>query len=169
VETARELVVERVPIEDVAEHPRNARHGDVERIKESLAAHGQYAPIVVQASTGLIIKGNHTYRAAAQLGWEYIDVVRVDVDDEQAVRILLIDNRTSDVGRYDDPSLAELLESLGSDLSGTGWDDKELGRLVASLTEPDSPDEFPNVNPDHVRVEYRCPSCGYEWSGKAIH
>jgi hypothetical protein len=29
------------------------------------------------------------------------------------------------------------------------------------------PEDFKNVDPDSLKYEYRCPSCGHEWSGKA--
>ena len=51
-------------IASVQPHPRNVRQGDVGAIATSLSTHGQYRPIVVQESTGHILAGNHTYKAA---------------------------------------------------------------------------------------------------------
>jgi hypothetical protein len=134
------LEVVRLPVADVTEHPRNARRGDLETITESLQAHGQYAPIVVQKSTGHVIKGNHTLRAAEALGWTVIDAVLVDVDDDQALRILLVDNRSSDLGGYDRDGLASLLAGLDT-LTGTGYDASALEDVRAVAAPPSATQE----------------------------
>lgn len=121
-----------VPIGKVRSHPQNPRLGQVDVIVESLASHGQYRPIVVQRSTGHILAGNHTWMAAKQLGWDAIAVVYVDVDDDQAARIVLVDNRSSDLGTYDTAGLLDLLEQL-DDFTGTGWDESDVDRLQAAL------------------------------------
>lgn len=125
-----------VPINEVRSHPKNPRHGDIPAIARSLAAHEQYRPIVVQRSTGLILAGNHTWQAAKQLGWTELDVAYVDVDDDQALRILLVDNRLSDVATYDDDALAAILNELATGpgaLEGTGWEPTDLADLNAVL------------------------------------
>lgn len=133
-----DLIVERVPIDSVTEHPLNARRGDVEVIRESLRTHGQYAPIVVQRSTSYVLKGNHTHRAAKEEGWTDIAVAFVDVDDDQAKRILLVDNRASDLGSYAEETLTELLASLNGDLAGTGYEPGDLDARLAELQVNDS-------------------------------
>jgi hypothetical protein len=124
---------EAVKIDQVQPHPKNVRQGDIGAIMESLRDHGQYRPIVVQESTGLILAGNHTWKAARQLGWTQIEATTIDVDDDEALRILLIDNRTNDLSTYDDPALAELLKQLAiteRGLEGTGFDGDDLDALI---------------------------------------
>lgn len=118
-----------VPIADLEPYPGNPRRGNVQAIVESLEAHGQFRPIVVQASTNYILAGNHTVQAAQQLGWTEIDAWVLDVDDDDAKRILLADNRTSDLGFYDDGDLLGLLSALEGDLIGTGYDTDDLTDL----------------------------------------
>lgn len=118
-----------VPINDVQSHPHNPRKGDIQGIAESLEVNGQYSPIVIDARNGNILAGNHTWRAAKSLGWDEIAVIHVDVDDQQAKRILLADNRTSDLATYDRPNLIALIESLRPNLEGSGWDARSLERL----------------------------------------
>lgn len=128
------LTAESVAIDSLRPHPHNPRNGDTDAIQESLRVNGQYKPIVV-ADDGTILAGNHTYAAAAALGWDAISVVRLPVaaDSEAATRIMLADNRTSDLGRYDDAQLAELLQLLDADtgLIGTGYDSDDLSDLLA--------------------------------------
>ena len=127
------LAIEQAPVDSLVEHPRNARRGDVEVIKESLTAHGQYAPLVVQRSTRHVLKGNHTLQALRALNWTDAAVVYVDVDDDQALRILLVDNRSSDLGGYDFDALAELIGILDGDYAGTGYGPDDLAQTKAML------------------------------------
>lgn len=122
-----------VDIETLKHYPTNPRKGNVEALAESLRVNGQYRPIVVQQSTDYILAGNHLWDAAKSLGWKKISVVRLDVDDEQARKIVAADNRLADLGTYDDEALAELLEGL--DLEGTGYTPMDLDDLVALIDE----------------------------------
>jgi ParB-like chromosome segregation protein Spo0J len=138
-QTLAELVV---PIESLRVYPRNPRRGSTQTIRDSLIEHGQYRPIVVNARTQEILAGNHTYQAAVELGWDEIAVTYVDVDDEQAAQIVLIDNRSNDLAEYDAADLAELLSSLPS-LTGTGYTQPDFESLLAQLAiaEPEEPVE----------------------------
>lgn len=124
------------PINDLKPHPNNVRQGDIGAISQSLKQHGQYRPIVVQRSTGFILAGNHTYKAAISLKWKQIAATYVDCDDEQALRILLIDNRANDLASYDDSALVEMLKGLMDTelkLEGTGFDPDDLDQLLKDL------------------------------------
>lgn len=116
-----ELVIETIGIDTVEAHPDNARIGDVSVIAESLTRFGQTKPILIQKSTGHVVAGNHTREAAKSLGWDVIQAVLLDMDDETARAYLLADNRTSDRAKYDQAKLYSSLEGL-LDLDGTGFD-----------------------------------------------
>lgn len=154
------------PIEQLSEHPDNPRRGDETAIERSMVAHGFYGAVLVQTSTGRILAGNHRTRVARRLGEQTVPALFVDVDDDQARRLLLVDNRTNDLARYDDADLVALLELLAdeSDLSGTGFSEDDLSALLDRLAPPDG---FPDADPDALTIDFRCPSCGYEWSGSA--
>ncbi len=141
------------PITQLKPHPQNVRQGDIGAISLSLEQHGQYRPIVVQQSTGFILAGNHTYKAAKALKWKDIAATYVDVDDEQALRILLIDNRANDLASYDDSALVEMLKGLMDTelkLDGTGFDPSDLDQLLKDLEmETGNPiDGDPDAVPD---------------------
>jgi ParB-like chromosome segregation protein Spo0J len=119
-----------VALELVQPHPRNPRRGDVRAIADLIDANGFYGAIVVQKSTGYILAGNHRWLAAKDRGHQTIPAIYVDVDDEHALRILTGDNRASDLGRYDDLLLTELLSELPS-LGGTGYDQAAVDALLA--------------------------------------
>jgi len=125
-----------VGINTVRPHPRNVRQGDIGAISQSLQGHGQYRPIIVQQSTGYIIAGNHTWKAAKSLNWQNIAVHYLDVDDEQALRIMLADNRTTDLSSYDDAALIDLLKELNETSAGlkdTMFDGNDLDDLIRTF------------------------------------
>ena len=149
-----ELEVTHYPTSDLRMFHRNPRIGDIERIKQSLTVNGQYKPIVVNTGTHTgrpteVLAGNHTLKAARDLGWNTIAAVTVDVDDDQCVRIVAADNRTSDLGTYDDRLLLELLADLDT-LDGTGYDPGDIAELERAL----QPDEVPPAlnDPDDVPI-----------------
>lgn len=125
-----------VDLSELRQHPRNPRRGDVAAIRKSIRKNGWYGVIVAQKSTGNILAGNHRYLAAKREGAKSAPVVWVDVDDATALRILLVDNRANDLAEYDDDCLAELLDEINDEtgsLAGTGYDDRDLQKLLKEL------------------------------------
>lgn len=126
-----------IDIDAVKPYPKNPRVGDIAAIQESLRINGQFRPIVVQKSTGYILGGNHTWKAAKAEKWKKISVTYLEVDDEQAKRIVLADNRTNDLASYDTEILADILKSLPSPV-GTGYDDKATAALLHGIQDRDA-------------------------------
>jgi hypothetical protein len=160
VQTQGDLKTAWVDTKHLRPHPRNARNGDIDAIAESLRVNGQYRPIVL-AADGTILAGNHTYMAAMSLGWEQIAAVRVDVDPESpdALRIMLADNRTADLGNYDDGLLAQLLTDLddATGLLGSGYTDDDLADLLTLINTPadgqTDPDDVPSAHPTRHKTK----------------
>ena len=126
---------------DLALYSQNPRMGDVDAIAASLRAHGQYKPVVLNRGTHTgrpmeVLAGNHTVKAFRTLAekypsddrWQEVHCWVVDVDEDRAARIVAVDNRTSDLGSFDDQVLSDLLSSL-PDLEGTGYSDDDLEML----------------------------------------
>lgn len=150
----RELETVQIDANQIKEHPKNPRKGDVDAIKQSMQANGVYRPVIVQKSSGYILAGNHTYRAMRELGETLIPVVFVDVDDDTATRILLADNRTADLGDYNHEILIQLLQDI-PDLDGTGYDPQDLENLLRLQPETSLDnllDEYPPVDDDGMRT-----------------
>lgn len=133
-----------LPLSDVRLYRKNPRKGNVDVIAGSLMVNGQYKPIVINRGTHTgrhneVLAGNHTVKAMRDLATQYPDDQRwsavlvhyVDVDDDQAARIVAVDNRAADLAVYDDDTLAELLGDL-SDLTGTGYTDEDLQKLLGN-------------------------------------
>lgn len=151
-------------VTELTEHPRNQRRGNLEAVTESIRANGFYGTVVAQKSTGYVLVGNHRLRAAAAAGLAKVPVVWADVDDERALRILLVDNRSNDVASYDESGLADLLQDLvdtDDGLQGTGFDEDALEDLIAKLTPADDPsdtDPDESSKPDIYGVSVACGS-----------
>jgi hypothetical protein len=134
-----------VDVDLLKEHPRNARKGDIDAIAESIRVNGFFGAVIAQKSTLTILAGNHRWKAARKAGMKQVPVIVVDVDDDEALKILLADNRTSDKASYEGNELASLLQEVmtASDLTGTGWTATDLDRLIAATL--DHPDQSEDV------------------------
>lgn len=145
---------EYVPIDDLTPFPGNARRGDVEKIRESIARLGQYRSLVVR-DTGkdmVILAGNHTYQALAAEGNEVARCEVIRCDDDEAKRINLADNRMAELGGYDDDALAELLSGLDGDLDGTGYAEDDLNALLAVAEPQTVSDDGRDMEPEADQV-----------------
>jgi len=132
------MIAVKVALNELQPYPNNPRKGNVKLIAESLSEYGQYKPITVNKTTGQILVGNHTYAAAKELGWKEIAVTYIEVDEETAAKIVLIDNRATDLSEYDNNALLELLERLNN-LEHTGYGDEEFDDVLAKLEEENTP------------------------------
>ena len=143
-----------IPLDELQTYHANPRIGNVGAIKDSLRTNGQFRPILVNRGTltgreNEILAGNHTFLAARELHrdyprdpeWENLECYVVDVDTDQATRIVLADNRTAELGTFDDLALLEELGKLDS-ISGTGYDPADLMALEDILKGAPSLDEL---------------------------
>ena len=137
---------------ELSTYHRNPRRGDVSVIAASLQAHGQYKPIVVNRGTytgraNEVLAGNHTLMAVRDLAekhpdderWQSVLVHWIDVDDDRAARIVLVDNRASEVGTFDHEALFEMVSGFADDLDGLGYSADDLADLekLANEANPD--------------------------------
>ncbi len=160
-----------VDIGSLTPHGRNPRQGDVGAVMESIARNGWYGAVlayVPESGEGVtIIVGEHRWRALGELQRHGMDldgksltyaelaarvplpvngkvpvIVRRDLTDAQALRIMLADNRTSDVADYDTAALAEMLQAMAAEgeagLSGSGWDGDALEAMTPLMVEYNS-------------------------------
>lgn len=168
---------------ELALYHQNPRVGDVDAIVHSLRAHGQYKPVVVNRGTHTgrpleVLAGNHTVKAFRDLTeaepdddrWQQVHCWVVDVDDDRAARIVAVDNRTSDLGSFDDQVLADLLSSL-PDLEGTGYSGDDLDILNDILDGPPDLDELadeygePEDDDNYTTVRLSLePSIALQWA-----
>jgi ParB-like chromosome segregation protein Spo0J len=156
--------VELVSIDKLEIHPDNPRQGDIGAIVTSIEENGFYGTLVAQQSTSRVLAGNHRLQAAIAAGLKELPVYWVDVNDIEARKILLADNRTSDLASYDDNQLLHILKDLievDNSLLGTGFDGDDLDDLIKDL-EDSPPGDFKTFG-DDLETNHTCPKCGYEF------
>lgn len=124
------IQIEQVDVDMLIPHPANPRKGNIEAIRQSIREHGFVGIVAVQRSSSRIIIGRHRWEAAMLEGKKQVPVVWMDVDDQQALRLLLADNRASDLAGYDEDRLLKSLRDLGN-LQGTLFDMDALETLEA--------------------------------------
>ena len=163
-------------IKDLKSDHKNARRRtdrSAELIKESLQRYGAARSIVIDEDNR-ILAGNGTIEGAKEAGINRIRVIETDGDEviavrrtglteEQKVGLALADNRTADLSEWDQ----EMLNRLGEqhDIS-LFFSQDDLDGILETDVETLPPEDFDEVD-DDITTEHRCPSCGYEWSGKS--
>jgi len=144
-------------------HPQK----QIELLAKIIKNQGWRAPITVSTRSGFIVRGYGRLLAAQLLGVGQVPVDRQDYATEaEEWADLIADNRISELSAVDPALLTELLEELDVsdiDMDLTGFDEQELGKLMARFGIPD--EDFPeydeSVEKDVKKVV--CPHCGEEF------
>jgi ParB-like chromosome segregation protein Spo0J len=146
------LKIEVRAVADLLNDPANARKHSQRTliaIRASLRRFDIQKPIVVDKQ-GVVIAGNGTLLAAADEGWEWIEVVVSTLSPAEARGYGLADNRTAELAEWDMDVLPDVLRSLGTDLQfDVGWDPDELDKLMAEV------DGDPHDSGEHDNYEGR--------------
>jgi hypothetical protein len=143
-------------------------------IQESLQRYGAARSIVIDEENR-ILAGNGTVDGAKAAGIENVRIIETDGDEiiaikrtnlseEQKIGLALADNRTSDLSEWDQ----EMLHTLSQEHDINDWfTPEDLNSITGDpVSELEPPQDFDEVD-DDITTEHRCPSCGYEWSGKS--
>ena len=88
-------------------NPRTHDAANLTAIKGSLAQFGQLEPLVVnrRPQPPVVLGGNGRLQAALELGWTYLAVCYVNVDEPTAHAIAIALNRTAELGGWDTAAL----------------------------------------------------------------
>lgn len=143
-----------VPIDTLDTMPGNPRRGDVAAVARSYRTFGQRKPVVTRDVDGrhVVTAGNHQLLAARDhLRWTHLAIARTDDDDETAAAFSLADNRTGELGGYDDAELLAQLEQVAdAELrAATAWSLGDIDRVIKRV----SPEL--DTTPQLAGVEFR--------------
>lgn len=161
------------PIEKLIPYERNARTHSPEQVQQiaaSIVEFGFTNPILVDGEQG-IVAGHGRLEAARDLGLNEVPVVVLQhLTAKQKKAYIIADNKLALNAGWDMSLLREEMVGLNLadfDLSLIGFDEKEIDSLLdpEGIDDGDSPDDFAEID-DDIETEFKCPSCGYEWSGK---
>lgn len=160
-----------VDVETLVPHEFNRRGMTEERfddLRKSIREDPDYLWIrpVYALVDGRIIGGRFRWEAAKAEGWTKIPTIVDDADEETAIGRMLRDNVP--YGFDDEAAIAEALyrlRELEADLDLTGLPSGDVESILSRYgpaAEESPPGEFPDADP---HVDYRCPGCGFGWSG----
>lgn len=107
------MKIQSVKLKDIFPYYDNPRDNTdaIEPVKESFKKFGFIKPIICD-SKGVIICGHTRYVAAFQLGLDYVPVVYSDMDDEQAKKFRIADNKLAEKSEFDETELLEELRKM---------------------------------------------------------
>jgi DNA modification methylase len=141
----RRIAVQYLPLSSLHPHPRNARHhgaDSLSAIEKSIEKFGFVNPILALPD-GTIIAGEGRWRAATAAGLSQVPVVVLDMSEQEALALLVVDNATTDLSTW----AADLLGQIALDLKDTDVDLRGLADIDfdADKTEP-PPDPGPQLD-----------------------
>lgn len=133
-------------ISELRQDPNNARRHNprnIGTIGESLQQVGAARSIVIDEH-GVVLAGNGTIEAAAEVGITRVRVVETDgntliavrrrgLSDAQKMKLALFDNRTNELSDFNFGTLQEQLRALdgmGEDIRTLGWNDQEIAPIL---------------------------------------
>ena len=130
-----------VNIETLNHDPKNPRtHSDdnFKAIKNSISAHGQVEPLVVQKSSNMVIAGNARLKVLKDLQYRKVKIVKLDVNDSDARKLSISLNRSGELASWNEAILASHLEALSAfdsafDSESLGFSNEQMEELVAAF------------------------------------
>jgi DNA modification methylase len=154
------MKIEQLPTADLIPYARNTRTHSPEQVAQiagSIREFGFTNPVLIDGENG-IIAGHGRVMAASKLGLAKVPCIRLaHLTETQKRAYIIADNKLALNAGWDEELLALELGELGDldfDLSLLGFDDAELGDLMAETTEgATDPDDVPETPVDPVTIE----------------
>ena len=150
--------VEWCQLETLVPYAQNARTHGEEQIKvlaSSIERFGFNSPVLIDGAGG-IIAGHGRVLAAKYLGLESVPVVRLDhLSPDEKRAYILADNKTAELGGWDDEILAMEIAALEESLTGfdgLGFTENEL-RKFESIADPET--EWPELSQERSTFRNR--------------
>jgi len=157
-----------VPLDEIEPNPLNPNVHPPEQIgllAKIIRHQGWRNPIVVSKRSGFVVSGHGRLYAARELGLSHAPVDFQDFKTEKdELAHLIADNRIAELADLDQHLLKDLAEALqdsdfDSELAGFTAD--EWGALLAGAQPPEG---FAELG-EGIATDFKCPKCGYRWSG----
>ena len=109
---------------------------EYENLRKSIREFGYVEPIVMNERTGRVIGGHQRLKVLADLGYEKIQAVVVDIDEQKEKALNIALHKIS--GKWDEAKLKDLLIEIDTgefDIELTGFDEKEIEKLMTKFDE----------------------------------
>jgi len=166
---ADEIYTEYMPLSRLVRAPRNPKEHDLGTIAGMIEEFGYVNSMILDDSTGRLVAGHGRLDALQAMkargeppprrirvedGEWFVPVQRGVAFDtpEQAEKYVVADNRSVELGGWDETLLAETLSDLAARdaLEGTGWDGDDLDALLRGLGDFEEPVADPGAQIDRA-------------------
>jgi hypothetical protein len=174
---------EYVDLDEILRAPRNPKNHNAEVIAASMSRFGVVELPAIDERTGRLVAGHgrlDDWETRRDAGEDPPEGVQVDDagrwmvpvnrgwasrSDADAEAYLIVSNRSSELGGWDDTALAAVLADLKEAdlLNFTGYDDEDLDRLARKQLDDDTPGGI-GPDPDEIEEHYQCPNCGHRFT-----
>lgn len=163
-----------VPLRDIKPYPENPRkitQEAIDAVAESIERYGYQQPIVVDTDM-VIVVGHTRYAAMHQLGWKQAEVWITDLPEEKVREYRLIDNRTSELGQWDQSMLIAELREFDRALADRYFPDVNL-EIKTILQTQTTDEQVKSATEWALKVEDRetapttsvvCPACFHSFA-----
>lgn len=148
-----------VAIDDIEIAQKNPKGHKIDNIRASIDRFGYVAPMIIDERTGRLVVGHgrlESLRSRRSAGESAPDGVLVDTDghwlapivrgwssrsDADASAYLVLDNRQTELGGWDEQALVDILHEIGDPdlIELTGWDPADLDGLMVDDGSSDDP------------------------------
>lgn len=132
---------------------KDLKPGDAEyeKLKHSIEEFGYVEPIIWNKTTGSVVGGHQRLKILHQMGFDEVDCVVVDLDEQKEKALNIALNKIS--GEWDNEKLALLISDLNDsafDISLTGFDAAEIDELFKDkLSDKIKEDNFDEPLPEN--------------------
>lgn len=175
-------------------NPRKITADSGSRLERSMRSFGDLSGIVLNVRNGQLVGGHQrknnlppdapirytekfdkpTQHGTVAIGFIQVDdewwaYREVDWDEVTHRQANIAANNPNVQGEFEYTILADVMGELagqGADTTLTGFDDGQTESILTWSGDGDKPPGFKEKG-DDIDVDYECPKCGYEWSGKA--
>lgn len=159
------MKIEKININEIIEYSGNAKEHpewQIEQIKNSIQEFGFNDPIAIDEK-GIIIEGHGRYLALKELGYEEIEVIRLNhLSEEQKAAYAIAHNKLTMNTEFDIEKLQyELnkLEMADFDLSLLGFEQSELDDIQEEEIQELEIEEDDTEGAETKRTKLICPCC----------
>ena len=139
-----------------------AKDKEYQKIKNSITEFGYVTPIIVNADM-TVISGHQRLKVLKDLEYEEIECIVVDFDKDKEKLLNVALNKIS--GEWDYQKLETMfndLENNNIDLSITGFEEKEINKLLKETEEIMNDNaEIDIADFSDDKFQCKCPKCGF--------
>lgn len=104
---------------------------EYQKLKKSIQEFGYVDPVIFNERTGRIVGGHQRLKVLKELGYETIQAVVIDIEEQKEKALNIALNKIS--GRWDEAKLKDLLIDIDTgefDIELTGFDENEVEKLI---------------------------------------